>query len=85
MFKVTDTILCVMLGSNSKARERKCVGDSKMILTRMRQEASRFKFDNGYNIPVHVLAGKLSNFCQIVSQYAFYRTPCTSTDLFTSS
>ncbi len=49
-----------------------------MILTRLRSEANNFKYENGYNIPVHVLAGKLSKFGQLISQYAFYRTPCTS-------
>lgn len=51
-----------------------------MLATRMRSEAHNFKYENGYNIPVHVLAGKLSKFCQLISQLAFYRTPCVSTD-----
>lgn len=49
-----------------------------MLLNRLRYEANEFKYDNGYDIPVHVLASKLSNFEQLVSQYAFYRTVCTS-------
>ena len=52
-----------------------------MLVDRLRYEAINFKYENGYNIPVHVLAGKLSNFAQLISQYAFYRTVCTTTIL----
>lgn len=49
-----------------------------MILNRMRYEANNFKYENGYDVPVHVLATKMSSFAQLISQYAFYRTICTS-------
>ena len=52
-----------------------------MVLTRLRYEADNFKYENGYEIPIHVLAGKLSSLAQLISQYAFYRTLCTSTGL----
>lgn len=68
-YKVTNTIGCVMLGYQ---------GDNKSLIQRLRYEASNFKYENGYDIPVHVLAGKLSSFEQLISQYAAYRTFCTS-------
>jgi len=73
LYKVTDEIGCIMLGYQ---------GDSKYFLNYLRYYSSKFKYDNGYEIPVHVLAGKLSLLLQQLSQYVGYRTPCTSKEFF---
>ena len=39
----------------------------------MRYESNKFKFENGYPIPVHVLARRIADLCQVSTQEASSR------------
>lgn len=39
--------------------------DCRVQVTRMRQEAHEFKFKYGYDMPVHVLAQRIADLCQV--------------------
>jgi len=48
----------------------------------MRNIASEFKYDNGYEIPISVMASSWSDKCQYLSQHAYSRPYCTVVILF---
>ena len=73
IFKVTDKIGALFTGS---------LPDSRNILVRMRQFASDFRFDFGYEIPIHILADKIAEFAQLYTQQAYMRPLCCITMLF---
>lgn len=73
LFKVTDKIGALFTGS---------LPDSRNILVRMRQFASDFRFDFGYEIPIHILADKIAEFAQLYTQEAYMRPLCCITMLF---
>ncbi len=50
-------------------------------MDRIRYEANDFKFNNGYAIPVHVLAKRIADLAQIATQKASYRAMAVSTVL----
>ena len=41
------------------------IPDIKAQVARLRYEANEFKFNNGYPVPVHVLACKMADLCQV--------------------
>jgi len=49
----------------------------------MRQTAGDFKHENGYDIPINVLAQKMSEVAQSYSQQIYMRPLCVVTLLFT--
>jgi 20S proteasome subunit alpha 1 len=49
----------------------------------MRQFASEFRRDYGYDIPIHVVAEKLGEVAQLYTQHAYMRPLCVVTLLFT--
>ncbi len=57
--------------------------DSRNLLTRMRQFAGDYRGDYGYEIPVNVLAEKVSEVAQMYTQHAYMRPLCVVTLLFT--
>ena len=73
LFKVTDKIAALFTGS---------LPDSRNILVRMRQFASDYRNDFGYEIPIHILADKLAEFAQLYTQEAYMRPLCVITMLF---
>lgn len=42
-------------------------------MERLRYEANEFKFNNGYSMPVHVLAKRIADICQVYTQEASNR------------
>lgn len=56
--------------------------DCRVQVTRMRQEAHEFKFKFGYDMPVHVLAKRIADICQVKSILfqivfiSFFTWPC---------
>jgi len=64
LFNISDEIGCVMLGNPS---------DCRSMVVRARQIAAEFTSDNGYVMPVHVLAHKVANICQLYTQYPSMR------------
>lgn len=65
LFKLTENIGCVMTGM---------LPDSKSMISKTRQTAAGFEFDNGYPIPVHYLARKVADEAQIYTQAAYKRS-----------
>ena len=55
--------------------------DAKFIVQWLRSTAATFKFKNGYEVPVHVLAEKLGHYLQKFSQHAGIRPFCVNTTL----
>lgn len=55
IFNISDDIGAVIVGN---------MNDGRMIVSWLRQQASKFKYDFAYEMPVHVLASYLSNFLQ---------------------
>jgi len=49
----------------------------------MRQTAGDFKYENGYDIPINVLAEKISELAQQYSQHIYMRPLCVVSLLFT--
>jgi 20S proteasome subunit alpha 1 len=49
----------------------------------MRQFASEYRYDYGYDIPVNVLAEKVSEIAQVYTQHAYMRPLCVVSLLFT--
>jgi len=64
IFRITDSIGCLMLGM---------VPDISAQVQRLRYEASEFKFQNGYAMPVHVLSKRIADLCQVYTQEASNR------------
>lgn len=57
------------------------MNDAKALATRLRYQAAEFRFEKGYHIPVHIMAQKLSEWCQLLTQYIGYRTMCVVTTI----
>jgi len=58
-------------------------GDARAIVFKAREIASKWKQDNGYDIPVHHLAEKVADQGQVYTQYAYGR-PSGATAMFIS-
>jgi 20S proteasome subunit alpha 1 len=65
IFKITDTIGVIVTGS---------VTDAKSLITFYRMKAAEFKFQNGYHIPVHVMAKIASERNQLATQFVGLRS-----------
>jgi len=71
VFTITPKIGTVMTGVPADARAQ---------VQRMRQEAHEFKFNHGYDMPVHMLAKRMADLCQVRTQRAGMRAlACFST------
>jgi len=64
VYKITEKIGCLTTGLTA---------DCRVQVTRMRQEAHEFKFKYGYDMPVHVLAQRIADLCQVYTQEASLR------------
>ncbi|OMJ73158.1 hypothetical protein SteCoe_28228 [Stentor coeruleus] len=64
LFSVSERIGACMTG---------LLPDSRALVSRMRNEASDFKFKNGYFCPVQVLANRTGDLAQVYTQQAFMR------------
>ena len=64
MFKITDRIGCLMTGA---------IADCKVQVQRARKEADEWEYENGYNMPVSVLAQRMGDICQLYTQMAYMR------------
>mgnify|MGYP001988590658 CR=1 FL=1 len=70
VYKITEKIGCLMAGLTA---------DCRVQVSRMRQEAHEFKFKFGYDMPVHVLAKRIADICQVYTQEASLRMlACTA-------
>ena len=72
VFSLSDSRGAVLVGN---------MNDAKFIVQWLRNTAASFKFKNGYEIPVHVLAQKLGHYLQKYSQYAYMRPFCVNTTI----
>ena len=73
IFKVTDTIGVIFTG---------LIPDAKNLLLKMRQQALEFLDNYGHNIPINVLAQKISEECQYYTQQAYMRPLCCISMLY---
>jgi len=64
LYPITDKIGLVMTGM---------VADARASVSRLRNEAAEFKFQNGYDIPVSYLAKRAADLAQIYTQHANMR------------
>jgi len=64
IFNITDTIGCVTTG---------IAPDAKAIITRLRQEAAEYRFENGHTVPIDVLVARWADMAQLYTQHAFMR------------
>jgi 20S proteasome subunit alpha 1 len=64
VYKITQNIGCSITGM---------AADASAYVQRARILAARYSFDNGYEIPVHVLANRLADKAQVYTQNAFMR------------
>jgi len=64
LYNITEKIGLVMTGM---------VADARASVTRLRNEAAQFKFNNGYDIPVGYLAKRAADLAQIYTQHANMR------------
>jgi 20S proteasome subunit alpha 1 len=48
--------------------------DIRSQVERLRYEANDFKFNNGYPMPVHALAQRIADLCQVYTQEASHRS-----------
>jgi len=68
IYKVTEKIGVLMTGLTA---------DERAQVTRLRYEANEFKFNYGYDMPVHVLAKRIADLCQVYTQQASLRALAT--------
>ena len=68
LFKITDKIGCVATG---------LIADNRYHVQEVRQLASQFKYDNGYEVPLHYLAQLAADRRQLYTQRAGIRA-CAS-------
>lgn len=61
VYQITEKIGCLMTGLTADCRAQ---------VTRLRQEAHEFKFKFGYDMPVHVLAKRIADICQVRGRLA---------------
>ena len=61
IFKITNKVGCVMTGLSA---------DAKALVRKAREEASEYRFQNGYDMPCHVLAKRLADLAQVWTQQA---------------
>jgi len=64
IYRITDTVGCLMIG---------LLPDIRAQVERIRMEANDFRFNNGYAMPVHVLAKRIADVCQVYTQEASFR------------
>uniref|UniRef100_A0A7S2SJC2 Proteasome subunit alpha type n=1 Tax=Rhizochromulina marina TaxID=1034831 RepID=A0A7S2SJC2_9STRA len=64
VYQITEKIGCLMTGLTA---------DCRVQVTRLRQEAHEFKFNYGYDMPVHVLAKRIADISQVYTQEASLR------------
>jgi len=64
LYNISEEVGCCMLGTP---------GDCRNMVTRARQICAEFTDDNGYCMPVHFLAHKVANICQVYTQHAYMR------------
>jgi len=69
LYNITPNIGCVMTGM---------AADSRALVFRAREIASKFKDKNGYEIPVHYLSLKVANIGQVYTQHAYMRPFCVN-------
>eukprot|EP00919_Chromeraceae_sp_WS-2016_P009099 GHVR01021346.1.p1 GENE.GHVR01021346.1~~GHVR01021346.1.p1 ORF type:complete len:248 (+),score=61.35 GHVR01021346.1:48-791(+) len=72
LFKITDTIGACVLGMT---------GDCRATVSKAREIATEFEDSKGYPIPVHFLANKIANVCQVYTQHAYMRLHASTTVL----
>jgi len=60
MFRISPHIGCCLTGM---------MPDGKALMNRARQIASKFRFEKGYEIPVHFLAKRVADQSQVYTQY----------------
>lgn len=64
IYRITDTIGCLMIG---------LIPDIRSQVERLRYEANEFRYANGFSMPVHVLARRIADICQVYTQEASNR------------
>ena len=64
IYRITDSIGCLMLG---------LLPDIRAQVERIRYEANEFQYANGFAMPVHVLAKRIADICQVYTQEASSR------------
>mmetsp|Transcript_14534 Transcript_14534/g.21431 ORF Transcript_14534/g.21431 Transcript_14534/m.21431 type:complete len:187 (-) Transcript_14534:275-835(-) len=64
IYKITPKIGCIMTGKYA---------DAKAAVERIRQEAFKFQFENGFQIPVGHLAKRCADLSQVFTQHARMR------------
>lgn len=64
LFNITDNIGCVLSG---------LISDAKAQVVQSRQIAAQFKYENGYEIPIHYLSQRVADLAQVYTQKAFSR------------
>eukprot|EP01038_Epipyxis_sp_PR26KG_P014258 gene14258-19132_t len=64
IYRVTNSIGCLMLGYQPDIRAQ---------VERIRYEANEFEFKHGYAMPVHALAKRIADICQVYTQEASSR------------
>jgi len=61
IYRITDSIGCLLLG---------LLPDVRYQVDRLRYEANEFSYKHGYPMPVHVLANRMADICQVYTQEA---------------
>jgi 20S proteasome subunit alpha 1 len=67
IYRITDSIGTLMIGYPPDIRAQ---------VDRVRYEANEFQYNNGYPVPVHVLAKRIADICQVYTQEASSRAMC---------
>lgn len=65
LFPITNKIGAVVVGS---------IADGRTVMSKARQEASEFYYNNGHNMPVKLLARRMADKSQSATQHAGART-----------